>query len=63
MSVRNTRGRFGSDIVWRQVPYLLRHKDAEEYYFVGECYVEGLMKGEAVPLEPKTSVEQTFFLV
>ena len=46
-----------------KVPYLLRHKNAEEYYFVGECYVEKLMKGEAVPLERKTSVEQTFFLV
>jgi hypothetical protein len=32
-----------------EVPHLLRKTDAEtEYAFVGECYVHGLMKGEAL---------------
>ncbi|KAI2467589.1 HET-domain-containing protein [Annulohypoxylon bovei var. microspora] len=46
-----------------KVPHLLRPSgDPREYYFVGECYVDGIMRGEA--LKGKDTLrEETFLLV
>jgi hypothetical protein len=59
------------------VPYLLRLSLSErdrgngdcygsncgDYYFVGECYAEGLMAGEACALPGDLKSEEVFFLV
>lgn len=35
------------------VPVVLRHKDGHSYEFVGECYVHGVMDGEAIERKDK----------
>ena len=46
------------------VPFLLRPTDSPSFYtFVGECYLEGFMKGEAFASEGHAFEENIFRLV
>jgi len=45
-----------------RVPFVLRKGDGESYTLVGECYIHGIMHGEALKLNPELS-ERRFRLV
>ncbi|CAO2657148.1 Nn.00g032740.m01.CDS01 [Neocucurbitaria sp. VM-36] len=42
------------------VPYILRETEAEDWTFIGECFVDGIMFGEAAKIQ---KVEQVFHLL
>ena len=46
-----------------KVPYILREVGPGEHYFLGECYVHGIMDGEAMPKEGEEDKFQFFTLV
>jgi len=47
-----------------QVPYVLREGPTGQYVFIGECYVHGVMNGEALSLlKTGAANEQWFDLV
>lgn len=45
-----------------RVPYVLRAKNDEEYYLIGECFVQGLMNGEAFRTDGQLRVVEIFTL-
>ena len=45
------------------VPVVLRKRIGEEYQFVGECYIHGLMDGEALAMQATGQVEAHDFVL
>jgi hypothetical protein len=45
------------------VPVVLRKRIGGEYQFVGECYIHGLMDGEALAMRPSGQVEGHDFVL
>jgi hypothetical protein len=43
------------------VPYILRRLENDEWHFVGECYLDGYMRGEALDNEGKDSASHEWF--
>jgi hypothetical protein len=46
-----------------QIPYILRPKNDKEFYFIGECFLQGFMNGEAFNALDTAQLEETFTLV
>ena len=47
-----------------RVPYVLRHTDPENIYrIVGECYVNGIMNGEAIDMWREGELSKTQFVL
>jgi hypothetical protein len=46
-----------------RVPYILRAKNESEFYFIGECFLQGFMNGEAFNVDAPARDREIFTLV